>query len=77
VFLPQYGNANTYICVWISKYRRNGMGKITFVLSDGLESRLRKVAERKGDLSIIAERALDMYLKRLEELIDPFKEAKA
>ena len=45
-----------------------------FVLSDELESRLRKVAERKGDLSKIAERALDMYLKRLEDLLGSFKE---
>ena len=43
------------------------MGKVTFVLSDGLEARLRKVAERKGDLSIIAEKALNEWLKMLDE----------
>ena len=43
------------------------MGKVTFVLSDELESRLRKVAERKGDLSIIAEKAIDAWLQKLAE----------
>ena len=43
------------------------MGKITFVLSDSLESRLRKVVERKGDLSKIAEWALDAWLKEKEK----------
>jgi len=42
------------------------MGKVTFVLSDGLEARLRKVAERKGDLSIIAEKALNTWLNKVE-----------
>ena len=37
-----------------------------FVISDGLESRLRKVAERKGDLSIIAEKALNAWLTKVE-----------
>jgi len=38
------------------------MGKITFVLSDELEKRLRMVAQRKGDLSKIAESAIDYWL---------------
>jgi len=37
-------------------------GKITFVLSDELEKRLRTVAQRKGDLSKIAECAIDNWL---------------
>ena len=44
-----------------------------FVLSDGLESRLRKVAERKGDLSIIAEKALNAWLL-MDELDGLFKQ---
>ena len=43
------------------------MGKITFVLSDSLESRLRKVVERKGDLSKIAEKSIDAWLRKLDE----------
>lgn len=49
------------------------MGKVTFVLSDGVESDLRKVAERKGDLSAIADKAIAEYiqmLRRRDRLFD-------
>jgi len=39
------------------------MGKVTVVLSDGLEELLRKRTRKKGDISKIVEEALRKHLK--------------
>lgn len=43
------------------------MGKITIVLSDDIEERLRIQTRKKGDLSRIIEMALEEWLDRHEE----------
>ncbi len=42
------------------------MGKITLVLSDEIEDRLRNLIRKKGDLSKIVEQALEELLDRRE-----------
>jgi len=42
------------------------MGKLTIVLSDSLEERLRTQIRRRGDLSRIIEEALEEWLDRRE-----------
>ena len=43
------------------------MGKITIVLSDDIEERLRTKTRKRGDLSRIIEKALEEWLERNEE----------
>ena len=43
------------------------MGKLTIVLSDSLEERLRCLIRRRGDLSRIIEEALAEWLDRREK----------
>ena len=43
------------------------MGKVTIVLSDQLEERLRAFPRKKGDLSKIVEQALEAWLAKKEE----------
>jgi len=43
------------------------MGKLTIVLSDKMETRLRTLIQRKGDLSKIVETALGFWLERDQE----------
>ncbi len=42
------------------------MGKITLVLSDEIEERLRNLIRKRGDLSKIVEQALEDWLDRRE-----------
>lgn len=46
------------------------MGKITFVLRDNIEERLRDLIRKRGDLSRIIEQALEEWLDRREEKPD-------
>jgi len=43
------------------------MGKVTVVLSDKVEARVRAFIRKKGDLSRIVEQALEDWLKKEEE----------
>ena len=43
------------------------MGKVTIVLRDSIEERLRDLIRKRGDLSRIIEQALEEWLDRREE----------
>ena len=43
------------------------MGKVTFVLSEDIEERLRAKTRKRGDLSRIIEKAIEEWLDRNEE----------